>query len=256
MDLPSLFKKKEEYHSAQSDSCPWSGECGTEGHKQKVRDGKRCLSKCHYSEVGREEGSSQRAWSLNSWAIRPCSSHGKVSWRNCHDAGEWKAKDVTKARLSGQGQLEESREWWWGGEKRKGMWATDFKTHWELTMQQTLVALLSASQEVEAFLASNHVSLSPVQVHPSQKNNYPLLHTHYVLCVLSMLLPVHVIILRSRKCHGADFAEEETQTQTIKGLSRMPETVICYSWNLVSGCPRSATLWSLQSWVRGGRSKA
>lgn len=129
-----------------------------------------------------------------------------------------------------------------GREKWKGMWATDFKTHWELTVQQTLVALSSASQEVEAFLASNHVSLSPVQVYPSQKNNYPLLHTHYVLCVLNMLLPVHVIILRSRKCHGADFAEEETQTQIIKGLSRMPETVICYSWNLVSGCPRSAIL--------------
>lgn len=40
MDLPSVFKKKEEYHSAQSDSCPWSEECGTEGHKQKVRDGR------------------------------------------------------------------------------------------------------------------------------------------------------------------------------------------------------------------------
>lgn len=65
------------------------------------------------------------------------------------------------------------------------------------------------------------------------ENNYPLLHTRCMLSVLNMLLLIHVTILRSRKCHRADFIEEETQTQTIKGLPRMPETVICYSWNLV-----------------------
>lgn len=99
-------------------------------------------------------------------------------------------------------------------------------THWEFTMHH-FVALTSAFQVVEVFLASTRVSLSLAQAYLHRKITIISCTPRYLLSVLNTLLLIHRTIMRSRKCHDIDFTEEETQTLTTKGLPRMPEPVIC-----------------------------